>query len=253
MDLQTRFESYFIPPVIDFYLLLCGLYAYNVYKYMKNYNSEQVKKNTIYKYIFVIWNFIASIFSLLCFVDIIGDSTHELITYGFHNHLCDPIILTKYPLIGLYLYVITKPLEFIDTFLLMLYNKKIIFLHWYHHILTVLSVLFIAVNTVRHSSMGLWFAIINLFVHTIMYAYYALTAFKNPLNGFLRRISYLITILQLAQMFIGTWIVYKSIGCERALENKMEIIIYGGMYISYIVLFTDLLLKKINFYAHLKK
>lgn len=249
VSLDSLFNWFFTPVMIFGYIFACVLYLYSVYSYKKNYKKQEIiNKNIINKILFVGWNLIASVFSLLCFVESVSNASNELITNGFYNHICDSTILYKYPSYGIFAYVITKPLEFIDTFLLMLYNKPIIFLHWYHHVLTVLNVLFIAINPIRHSSMGIWFGLINLFVHTIMYLYYALTAFKNPFNGFLRRISFIITIIQLLQMFIGTYIVYSSTWCINATENKYEIILYGGMYFSYIILFSNLLFKKLKIY-----
>jgi hypothetical protein len=249
-SLNSLFEWYFTPIIIKLYLAACLIYMYIIYNYINkyniSYNSQIVTRCTFYKFIFVGWNLLASIFSLFCFMNVIEDTSKELIINGVQSHICDAYVPFRYSMYGIFLYVITKPLEFVDTFLLMLYKKPIIFLHWYHHVLTVLSVLFIAINKIHHSSMGLWFGINNLFVHTIMYLYYAFTAFKNPINGFLRKTSFLITILQTLQMFIGIWIVYQSTKCNNALNNKYEIMLYGGMYLSYIFLFTNLLLKKLD-------
>lgn len=247
-NLRMLFDWYFTLPITFIYILVCIFYVYTVYIYKQTYiiSKPYIINLSIIKTVFVFWNVLASLFSLYCFTNVIEYMSSELIENGLQYHICDPNVEFRYPLTGIFLYCVTKPLEFFDSYLLMLYNKPLIFLHWYHHVLTVLSVLFISVNKTRHSTMGLWFGINNLFVHTIMYAYYALTAFRNPLNGLLRNYSYIITLLQIVQMVVGVYLVYISLACMNASNNMLEIYLYGGMYTSYFVLFGKLLYDKVK-------
>ncbi len=89
------------------------------------------------------------------------------------------------------------------------------------------------------------FAIMNMFVHTIMYMYYALTSFKNPLNGLCRKYSFVITIIQIVQMILGAGISLFTIMCENTPHIQLNhFYISFVMYVSYIYLFTVFFIKK---------
>jgi fatty acid elongase 3 len=74
---------------------------------------------------------------------------------------------------ALYVFYLSKFYELIDTMILALKKKTIIFLHWYHHAIVVLSV---------WSWMEARFAVcmfamlLNTFVHIWMYWYYFATS-----------------------------------------------------------------------------
>lgn len=248
MSLETSFSWWFSPFVIYIYMILGFFYLYSVY-YYKNfvYNAFIIESRTLtQKLTVIIWNLFCSFGSAYMLYHSIGSLVGLVKQQGFMVHLCDCDTAFTYPLYGVFIYCVTKPLEYIDTFLLMWQNKNINFLHWYHHYITALLVLLIAINPVRHSTMGLWFGVINMAVHAIMYMYYAITAFKNPINGLIRKYSYLITIIQIIQMICGMILITLSLLCNNAINNMGEIVLYFGMYLSYFFLFFQILMKKIN-------
>ncbi|CAN8072564.1 unnamed protein product [Agarophyton chilense] len=74
-----------------------------------------------------------------------------------------------------YINMFYKVWEFVDTFLLALRKKPIAFLHAYHHAAT----LFLTWNQLIEHSSPQWVPIvINLWIHVLMYYYYAMSALR---------------------------------------------------------------------------
>mmetsp|Transcript_55703 Transcript_55703/g.113880 ORF Transcript_55703/g.113880 Transcript_55703/m.113880 type:complete len:288 (-) Transcript_55703:54-917(-) len=74
-----------------------------------------------------------------------------------------------------YMNYLVKLYEFLDTVILILKNKPVIFLHEYHHAAT----LFLCWIQMEEHSTCQWIPItINLFVHILMYYYYTLASLK---------------------------------------------------------------------------
>lgn len=133
---------------------------------------------------------------------------------------------------------LSKIPEMMDTVFLVLQKKPVAFLHWYHH-LTVM--LFCWHAHVTYISNGLFFAVMNMGVHSIMYFYYFMCACGQ--RKLVRPFAPLITLLQLLQMVAGMVIVsytaylYATRGCDTNMGS-----VCGGlvMYVSYFVLFAKL-------------
>lgn len=88
---------------------------------------------------------------------------------------------------------------------------------------------------------GPMFCIMNLFVHSIMYFYYALKSKKFLLP---KIISVFITFIQLLQMFLGIYVLLLSIKCNQTIIENWHGIIYGFiMYSIYLILFFKILIK----------
>merc|ERR1712176_1091858 len=86
-----------------------------------------------------------------------------------------------------------------DTVFLILKRKEVRFLQWYHHAATLL---FCWLALATEYTPGIWFAVTNYFVHTIMYMYFCLMTFKS-MQPMLKVIAPCIAIIQIAQMFWG--------------------------------------------------
>ena len=69
-----------------------------------------------------------------------------------------------------YIFYMSKYFEFIDTLFLILKKKEVIFLHWYHHMVTPAIVWFAWYYDVTSAWYG---PLTNTFVHVLMYTYYA--------------------------------------------------------------------------------
>jgi fatty acid elongase 3 len=70
---------------------------------------------------------------------------------------------------AMYIYYLSKFPELIDTIILVLKKKNIIFLHWYHHAIVILMVWGWGESRMGVTIFGLLF---NTFVHIWMYWYY---------------------------------------------------------------------------------
>jgi hypothetical protein len=89
----------------------------------------------------------------------------------------------------------------------------------------------------------------NYSVHAVMYGYYALSAMKMVPKWFP---AYIITLGQIAQMIVGTFICgaswYYVTQTDRPCQNKFENLVAGGlMYGSYLYLFVDFAVRRFIF------
>lgn len=98
------------------------------------------------------------------------------------------------------LYRASKLLELIDTAFIVLRKQKLIFLHWYHHAMTMVYTWYSVQEPVAY---GRWFIMMNYSVHAIMYSYYACRAMRYHIP---KKISIAITSVQLLQMVVGIFV-----------------------------------------------
>jgi len=143
------------------------------------------------------------------------------------------------------LFIFSKIPELIDTVFIVLRKKPLIFLHWYHHV-TVLLFCWSSYSTQAGS--GLYFVAMNYTVHALMYGYYCLQALNVCPKSFP---AYLITLSQIAQMFIGAGVcvscwyyVLKGQACANEMSNLYA---GGAMYASYLYLFVEFAVKRYIF------
>lgn len=141
------------------------------------------------------------------------------------------------------LFNFSKIVEMIDTAFIILRKKKLLFLHWYHH----LTVMLFCWNAYSHATAsGLYFLGMNYCVHSIMYGYYMLAAIDIRPRWLP---PVLITALQILQMVVGTglcisaWYFRTASGspCHNALSNLVAGLL---MYASYFYLFSAFALER---------
>jgi hypothetical protein len=86
---------------------------------------------------------------------------------SWHSMACQMTPMTgAYGFIN-FVYLVSKIWEWVDTYLLVLSDKPVITLHWFHHMTTFTMAAF------THNFPVGGFAWINCLVHTVMYAHYA--------------------------------------------------------------------------------
>ncbi len=163
--------------------------------------------------------------------DIIENGLTESICLGNYrsNDIASHVVI---------LFNLSKFAEFVDTLFIVFRKSRLEFIHYYHHILTCL---YCWNGWYLNISSGVYFASINLFVHSIMYFYYALLAIDIKI---LTPYKKLITIIQTTQMGLGTYVI-----CSWLLNCSQESDVYSilnhvvalGMYISYGYLFSKIL------------
>lgn len=135
-------------------------------------------------------------------------------------------------------YAFSKPAEFGDTVLLMLRRKEVRLIHWSHHVITLLFTWDLLVNRVKE---GIFFALVNLFVHSIMYSYYFLVSFEALRKPLMSR-SHFITQLQILQFIVC--IVFTVVRAPALGVRATAVAI--TMYAYYGVMFDALRRKKIQ-------
>ena len=85
-----------------------------------------------------------------------------------------------------------------------------------------------------------WFAFINSFIHSFMYTYYTFKAMGYHLP---RWLAMTITLMQLSQMFVGSFLImtayyYVYIAKVECHVTPLNITVAGIKYISYAILFV---------------
>lgn len=128
------------------------------------------------------WNVILAIFSVCGVITTLPALVMIIARKGLHASVCAPAELSYGDgRVGLWvlLFILSKPMEMLDTAFLLAAGKRVSLLHWYHHA-SVAAFTWHAYGT--RSSLGLWFAAVNFFAHALLYSYYAAAAagFRFP-------------------------------------------------------------------------
>eukprot|EP01084_Bolivina_argentea_P037381 69143_1 len=134
-----------------------------------------------------------------------------------------------------YINYLLKYYELLDTIFLVLKHKPISFLHGYHHPATLV----LTWGQLVDSTGVQWMIILlNLFVHTIMYFYYAMSVLKVKMPW-----KRCVTILQILQFIIGISACYTSWAAHnwwgRCFGTTRAALIGCFVLTSYLFLFVD--------------
>lgn len=166
------------------------------------------------------WAYVVNLWSMYGFHDSLCLNRH----YGLHEGTSWAFAMMGY----------SKVAELVDTVFLVLRRKPVMLLHWYHHLTVLLYVWYsqVAAQTNAH----IVFTVMNCFVHSLMYSYYAAAAI-----GIFFPFPQLLTVLQILQMVVGTYTVYASGACPEHSGLWWAGII---MYLSYFALFTKFFYEK---------
>jgi hypothetical protein len=195
----------------------------------------------IVKYFLLAWNSSLAIFSILATIRYTSALIHQHQSHDLHGFFC---FNNNDNVTGFWfmLFVYSKLAEFGDTLFLILRKRSIMFLHWYHHI-TVLLMAWIVFVT--KASVGPFFGGVNVFIHSLMYSYYALQTIGIRVP---RSFAMMLTLMQMIQMVIGILVVaithyyltFSPRGC-----NSSHIVSTCGslMYASYLLLFAQFFYK----------
>ncbi|KYR02659.1 GNS1/SUR4 family protein [Tieghemostelium lacteum] len=163
----------------NFVFMSAIAYVVLVYLIKFSLSGKDVKGFSFNKFP-IVHNLILSVWSLIMCVGAIFD-IFLLATqteYGISALFCSP---KSNPITGRiyywhYLYFISKFYEFIDTFIIVLRKKPLIFLHIWHHFIVVIIVWTWFGEGIAYGTVGL---LANTLVHVFMYYYYFRTAL-NP-------------------------------------------------------------------------
>ena len=158
---------------------------------------------------------------------------------GFESSVCDNRFITeaKVTSLWIWLFIISKLAELLDTVFIVLRKQRLIFLHWYHHS-TALFMAWFGYSDL--SSTARWFININYGIHSVMYSYYALRALNVRIP---KGIAIAITISQTIQMIFGLFVTlfalyHKSKGtnCKTSYSVLYCLIV---IFVTYFILFVN--------------
>ncbi|NXH51367.1 ELOV6 protein, partial [Rhabdornis inornatus] len=143
----------------------------------------------------VLWSFSLTLFSIIAACRVWKQVAFLLLNKGFKQSVCSrSLYVHPVSKLWMFLFALSKLVELGDTLFIVLRKKKLIFLHWYHHFLTVI----VSWYSYKIMAVGMgWSTALNLSIHSVVYAYYTVTAmgFRVP-----RPIMMLITTSQIVQM-----------------------------------------------------
>lgn len=190
----------------------------------------------------ILWNLGLAIFSVTGAIRVWPEFLYAVKEKGIVYSVCDNSYAYGITGFWVYMFIMSKLPELVDTIFIVFRKQKLIFLHWYHHA-TVLIYCWYSYSD--FSATGRWFMTMNYFVHGLMYSYYACKAMRLPVPLF---ISKIITTSQIVQMILGcyvNWIAYETkmyqpeTQCNISYQN-----IYSSfvMYLSYFALFFNFFL-----------
>lgn len=223
----------------NYYFIIALAYLPVIFKIKYIMEKFPPFKNKLSNLLLGMWNIFLSSGSLIGTYYVLPFLLSDLYNNGIIESTCKGYYrYNNYVSLVITLFNISKFLEFIDTLFIVFRKSNLDFLHYYHHIITCL---YCWNSSYFQISTGIYFAGINLIVHSIMYFYYALLAFDIKI---LVPYKKYITILQTTQMGLGTTVIIVWINNCRHEYNIYHLLnhIMGLlMYISYGYLFSLLL------------
>ncbi|KYQ93516.1 long chain fatty acid elongase [Tieghemostelium lacteum] len=225
---ETLFSTVHVPVLasVAYFTVIFTLQAL-----MKNRKEIKLHSFTVFHNLFL------SSLSLVMFIGVFIPQVKYLFNTSFYNLCCVPLE-DGFVSFSLYVFYLSKVYEFIDTVLLVLRKKKLIFLHVYHHFIT-----FWLVWVNLNAKTGVQWADIsaNCFVHIIMYYYYYQTEMGN--NPWWKKYITTVQIIQFVfdMTFHVFWHYYNlNGGCSGNIPSTL---FSDFVILSFLGLFIDFYLK----------
>ncbi|CAB3405832.1 unnamed protein product [Caenorhabditis bovis] len=181
-----------------------------------------------------IWNGILSIFSLLGFHFTFPTLVSVIYNNGLthtYTHVSELYTDSKSGY-WVFLWVLSKIPELMDTVFIVLRKRPLILMHWYHHALTGFYAIVCYHEDNAHMVWVVW---MNYIIHAFMYGYYLLKSLKVPVPPYVAQaittsqmIQFLIAIA--AQVHVGY--LHYVVGVENLAVS------FRGLVIGFIMLTT---------------
>jgi len=193
--------------------ILYFLSVYGLEIFMRNRKPLHLKP------LFAVHNVILSFLSLVLLILMLETLIPIIYNKGFFFAICDSAMFSNVwgRRLELYYYLnyLFKFYELVDTYFMVLSKKNIEFLHIYHHSATF----WLCFTQLNGATSVQWFVItFNLFVHVVMYYYYA----RSAMGANIWWKKYL-TTLQIVQFVCDLFICYYCTWVH-----------YGGVYFPHI-------------------
>lgn len=184
----------------------------------------------------IVWNAFLAVFSVMGSMVMVPDLFRHA-WRDLPDSVCNTYIYAR-PMLSFWslLFVLSKLVEFGDTFFIVVRKTPLTFLHWYHHVtVCLLSWHSLAIS----SAPAHWFCAMNFCVHSIMYSYYLLKASGAWIPSL---VAQAITALQLVQFFAGFLVTLAAakfyLSGWPCHTNRNELIAALTIYGSYFALFV---------------
>lgn len=197
------------------------------------------------------WNFSLAVFSAVAAFRLLTEFFSVIIYKGLFNSYCYSYDFLKDASgYWAWMFMVSKLFEFIDTIFIVLRKRPLIFLHWYHHVLTFIYTWVSHISSPGYSRYG---ASINSAVHALMYSYYFVKALdlNVPIivSKWLTRIQISQFLISLA-MLLHLWysVVIKKVECEIDMPSFNMALF---MDLTYLALFINFFIK--SYYKGKKK
>jgi elongation of very long chain fatty acids protein 6 len=189
------------------------------------------------------WNLFLAVFSIIGTIKLTPEFFGTLFAKGFQESYCKlGTFIEGNNGYWVWLFIVSKMFELTDTVFLVLRKRPLMFLHWYHHILTMVY----AFYSYPHSpGFNRWGIYLNFFVHAFMYSYYFLRSMKVRVPG---AVAKFITTLQIMQFIISVavlvhlcFLIYvKNVPCDF---DSRILVFAVFMDVTYLILFVNFFLK----------
>ena len=151
------------------------------------------------------WSLLLALFSLGGSLRTVPALAKLMWARGFHHVACEDTrqdwVIDNPAGVWTMLFILSKVPELIDTLFIVLRKRKLITLHWYHHI-TVMC--FCWHSWATYCLNGIVYSAFNLSVHAVMYFFYFLAALGYRPSAF----AMYITLIQIAQMVVGCVVTF---------------------------------------------
>lgn len=184
-----------------------------------------------------LWNVGLTVFSAAGSYHMLGEMYESLVLRGLDHSVCVACTNGRAQY-WMWLFALSKIFELGDTVFIVLRKQRLIFLHWFHHILALVYTWY---SFGQNISLGRWFVTMNYCVHSIMYGYYAFRALQVSVP---RPIAMVVTSLQIVQMVFGFYVSSYAFAVKLTggyCDIPMKTATFGFLvYVTFFCLFANL-------------
>ncbi|VDK45249.1 unnamed protein product [Anisakis simplex] len=190
-----------------------------------------------------VWNAFLAAFSIAGTLMLLPEFFSTIQTKGFQNSYCKRYNFTS----GTngfwgWMFILSKVFEMGDTVFLVLRKKPLMFVHWYHHILTLIYAFYSYPTT---PGFNRWGVNLNFFVHAFMYSYYFTRSLKIRVPGVVAEFITTLQILQFAislgiLLHLGVLIYIQNVECDFDSHIFALALFMDG---TYLILFINFFLR----------